>query len=374
MAFAGILEDIGDFLPDLVRNYAPPDPPFSSLFIMLVGMCLSITIALISRQLIDIEKLKKYTREQKAYRKLQRKVQQTADRKLKLELDRKSRRMKRINSELSNMRMRPMLIYMIPLMLIFFSLSSFYNSNGHTEKYYMSAENTSVVDGAINGKYEDTHYSPYIKSHGKREKEVKTLDIREVNDSLNIQVLFKDLIDYPEFKIQLQINETQGNENFTVSYSINIEKPTEDDWTEIAQIENGTLIVTNHTQYYNQTFIQGLISDRPGKVMYQLNTPDNPLRSLVLRIEDTSQDFTTPQNDSLIKIDSIELRAHRDNRPAVIPYKLRLPLLPKTFFGEDYKTLPTAPTYTSLHFVWWYFAVNISIGGIVQKVAGLQPE
>jgi uncharacterized membrane protein (DUF106 family) len=369
LEFIGILEDIGDFLPDLVRRYAPSNPPFSSLFIMFVGICLSTTIALISRQLIDLDKLKKYTREQKEYRKLQWKVQQTADRKLKLELDRKSRRMKRINSELSNMRMRPMLIYMIPLMLIFFSLSSFYSSNGHTEKYYMSADNTSIVGGIItDGEYKDTHYSPYIKSHDKKETEVQTLEFREENDTLDIRVLFDNLIDYPQYKIQLQINETQGNENFYVSYKADLENK----WIPIAQILNGTSIIANLTHYYNQTLIKGLISDRVGHIAFQLNKPSNPTTNLTLRIEDTDQN-TISGTDALIKIDSIELRAHKDNRAAVIPYKLEMPfLLSKTFFGEDYET--SGGTYTSLHFVWWYFAVNISIGGIVQKVAGLQPE
>ncbi|MFX1511004.1 MAG: EMC3/TMCO1 family protein [Promethearchaeota archaeon] len=364
MAFVGILEDIGDFLPNLVREYAPPDPPFSSIFIMIVGICLSTTIALISRHLIDLEKLKKYTREQKEYRKLQWKVQQTADRKLKLELDRRSRRMKRINSELSNMRMRPMLIYMIPLMLIFFSLSSFYTHNGHTETFHVSDEKVSGEFEIISGDYDDTYYSQYCGRKNDRKKEmeeVKTLDIIEREDKLEIQILFDNLIDYPEFKIELQINETGGAEDFTISVSQDKKINSEGDWVQIALIQNGTLNIESD---------QNIFNDHIGHIAYPLSS--RPISNFTLRIRDTSQDHTTPDEDATIKIDSIELRAHRDNRAAVIPYRLKIPLLPETFFGEDYNTPDS--TYTSLHFVWWYFAVNISIGGIVQKVAGLQPE
>ncbi|MFW9916403.1 MAG: EMC3/TMCO1 family protein, partial [Candidatus Thorarchaeota archaeon] len=126
---ASIIEEILDFVPSLVRRFGPENPPESSIFIAIVALGLSLSLTLLSRYLIDTDKLARYTRETKAYNKMKMQALRTADKKLQLQVDRQSRRAKKMQSELMNMRMRPLMFYFIPLMIIFFSMSSHYSFN-----------------------------------------------------------------------------------------------------------------------------------------------------------------------------------------------------------------------------------------------------
>ncbi|MFX0117439.1 MAG: hypothetical protein ACFFB3_23025, partial [Candidatus Hodarchaeota archaeon] len=79
---ASIIEEILDFVPSLVREFGPENPPGSSIFIAIIALALSLSLTLLSRYLIDIDKLARYTRETKAYNKMKMQALRTADKKL----------------------------------------------------------------------------------------------------------------------------------------------------------------------------------------------------------------------------------------------------------------------------------------------------
>jgi uncharacterized membrane protein (DUF106 family) len=76
--------------------------------------------------MIDIDKLKRLTRETKKYQKLRMEMVKTADSKLKLKYERNADRMRKVQSELTMMNMKPLMIMFLPMILFFVVLSGFF--------------------------------------------------------------------------------------------------------------------------------------------------------------------------------------------------------------------------------------------------------
>jgi uncharacterized membrane protein (DUF106 family) len=127
-----VLQDLTDVIPK--------EPPFSSVFILLVALLVSLTSTLVSRKMIDIDKLKRLTRETKKYNKLRMEMIKTADSKLKLKYERNADRMRKVQSELTMMNMKPLMIMFLPMILFFVVLSGIFRFTV-TDGVY--------VDGAI---------------------------------------------------------------------------------------------------------------------------------------------------------------------------------------------------------------------------------
>ncbi|MFX0086256.1 MAG: EMC3/TMCO1 family protein [Candidatus Hodarchaeota archaeon] len=117
---------VEDIISDIISFIAPTEPPFSSLFILGLSFVVSLSSALLSRYMIDVDKLERLTRETKAYSKLRMQMMKTADSKLKLKYERNADRMRKMQSELTMMNMKPLLIMMLPLMIFFAIFSSYY--------------------------------------------------------------------------------------------------------------------------------------------------------------------------------------------------------------------------------------------------------
>ena len=131
-----ILQDIFSFVINIVitpmavlqdlTEVIPTKPPFSSVFILLVAFLVSLASTLVSRKMIDVDKLKRLTRETKKYQKLRMEMIKTADSKLKLKYERNADRMRKVQSELTMMNMKPLMIMFLPMILFFVVLSSFF--------------------------------------------------------------------------------------------------------------------------------------------------------------------------------------------------------------------------------------------------------
>ncbi|MFX0207787.1 MAG: EMC3/TMCO1 family protein [Candidatus Hodarchaeota archaeon] len=121
-----ILEVIGSLMFSLINlptvileTFPPSEPPLSSLFILLIAFLVSLFSTVVSRLMIDVDKLKRLTRETKKYQKLRMQMMKTADSKLKLKYERNADRMRKVQSELTMMNMKPLLITFIPLIIVF---------------------------------------------------------------------------------------------------------------------------------------------------------------------------------------------------------------------------------------------------------------
>ncbi|NHJ02201.1 MAG: DUF106 domain-containing protein [Candidatus Heimdallarchaeota archaeon] len=111
----------------ILQAFPPTTPPLSSIFVLIVSFFVSLGSTLISRYMIDVDKLKRLTRETKKYNKMRMEMMKTADSKLKLKYERNADRMRKVQSELSMMRMRPLLITFLPLMIFFVVFSNYYS-------------------------------------------------------------------------------------------------------------------------------------------------------------------------------------------------------------------------------------------------------
>jgi len=106
-----VLQDITDVIPT--------QPPLSSIFILIVAFFVSLASTLVSRKMIDVDKLRRLTRETKKYQKLRMQMLKTADSKLKLKYERNADRMRKVQSELTMMNMKPLMIMFLPMILFF---------------------------------------------------------------------------------------------------------------------------------------------------------------------------------------------------------------------------------------------------------------
>ena len=112
----------------LLNAGLPLQPPGSTIFVVVFSSMLSLSIALISRSMIDMDQLKRYTREIKKFQALKKKSVQTADKKLALKLKRKEAYIQRIQRKMMSQRFKPMAIYMIPLFVMFAVLRGIYSA------------------------------------------------------------------------------------------------------------------------------------------------------------------------------------------------------------------------------------------------------
>ena len=133
----------------LLELFAPRYPPLSSLFIVILAVGISAVMALISRKLVDTEKLARYTREVKAYSALKMQMAKSADRRIKMKVERNAKRMQKIQGSLTTMQMKPLLVTMIPMMLFFITLSGFYNYNRDTQDFIIVGPSSDPARGRI---------------------------------------------------------------------------------------------------------------------------------------------------------------------------------------------------------------------------------
>lgn len=121
----GILDLIRDWLIDMGL---PLKPPGATLFVIAFSTGLSLFISLLSRYMIDIKEMQRYTREIKKFQELKKRSLQTADRKLVIKVKRREAYIQKIQSKMMFQRFKPMVIYFIPLLVMFSVLRGIYSS------------------------------------------------------------------------------------------------------------------------------------------------------------------------------------------------------------------------------------------------------
>lgn len=143
-----------NIIDSILNAIVPTSPPLSSLFILGLSFIVSLASSLLSRYMIDIDKLERLTRETKAYNRLRMQMMKTADSKLKLKYERNADKMRKMQSELTMMNMKPLLIMMIPLMAVFAMFSGYFSYTPVTEvvngiKVAVLFEGSQVIEGSI---------------------------------------------------------------------------------------------------------------------------------------------------------------------------------------------------------------------------------
>lgn len=395
---ASIIEEILDFVPSLVKRFGPENPPGSSIFIAIVALGLSLSLTLLSRYLIDVDKLARYTRETKAHNKMKMQALRTADKKLQLQVDRQSRRAKKMQSELMNMRMRPLMFYFIPLMIIFFSMSSHYNFN--------RGEVIATTDIQLRGDSGGpTSADLQILSHINNSQTYYNRTLRIVgifNTSMDSQIWYNisggslltntgvwngtaSYSDGPWWTIEAEPKTSEKDATLTVLISLNSTIDNSSLAQQTLNISVGDsntierLQITSHID--NGTFKQGEAIRLFGTARSRDKDPHNVQDSKGNWADKDDDDYKwiywnitlepSDESSKTIRLKLSDLNRSENPLAAVFPFGIPEKIL-WLRLGWTFKD--AGQTYFVPMFVWWYFAVNISFGAAMQKIAGLSPD
>lgn len=119
-----------DWLIDaLVKLFGPyRDPPFSSLTVIGISIVVCLVTILANYLLIDVDKIRKYTTEINEWRFQMRQAILNNDRKQIMKLKKREAYIKSLEAEVTAQRMKPSLIFMIPLWVFFIIFATVFNN------------------------------------------------------------------------------------------------------------------------------------------------------------------------------------------------------------------------------------------------------
>jgi len=114
------------YVPELLGPPFFAGAPYwiTSILILGISFSLSATSSLLSRKIMDVKRLKRYSKEIKKFKDLEKHVRETGDHKSAIKLKRKQKYIEKITRTVMWQRMKPMLIYMGPFMILFFILNT----------------------------------------------------------------------------------------------------------------------------------------------------------------------------------------------------------------------------------------------------------
>lgn len=122
------LGDLWGALVSYVYQFLIPfkDPPMSAIFVILLSGAISLLSTLSTFLISDVKRIKRYQREINRFNKMKQEAEKSGDRKLMAKVRRLEPAIMKKQNEIMGMRLKPLLIYMIPLILLFAILSGFY--------------------------------------------------------------------------------------------------------------------------------------------------------------------------------------------------------------------------------------------------------
>ena len=107
-------------------------------FFKLTTAVIAVLMSLLTRVLVDVNKISRHQKEIKIHNENKKKAMDTADKKLWQKVQRREEYIKKIQSEMMIQQMKPMLVWFIPITVIFFLIlyqSQFNNIIIETHKY-----------------------------------------------------------------------------------------------------------------------------------------------------------------------------------------------------------------------------------------------
>ncbi len=125
------MQDIlADFVLWLATNFSMfRTPPWSGILIAVVSVIVSSISNLGMKRFTDMRRLKRHQLEIKQYQKMQQEAQKSGNDKLLRKVRRRKAYMDRIQRDMMSARCKPGLIFAIPFMAIFYTLSGFFSGD-----------------------------------------------------------------------------------------------------------------------------------------------------------------------------------------------------------------------------------------------------
>ncbi len=94
--------------------------PGNTYFIILFNILIAVLMSLLTRALIDVDKISRHQKEIKEHNANKKKAMDSADKKLWQKVQRREDYIKKIQSEMMIQQMKPMLVWFVPITMIFF--------------------------------------------------------------------------------------------------------------------------------------------------------------------------------------------------------------------------------------------------------------
>jgi len=114
------LNPIGEWFQLIFSKIGVLYVPGSTYFIILFNVIIAILMSLLTRALINVDKISRHQKEIKIHNQNKKKAMEVADKKLWQKVQRREEYIKKIQSEMMIQQMKPMLVYFIPITMIFF--------------------------------------------------------------------------------------------------------------------------------------------------------------------------------------------------------------------------------------------------------------
>jgi len=114
------LNPIGEWFQLIFSKIGVLYVPGSTYFIILFNVLIAILMSLLTRALVNVDKISRHQKEIKIHNQNKKKAMEIADKKLWQKVQRREEYIKKIQSEMMIQQMKPMLVYFIPITMIFF--------------------------------------------------------------------------------------------------------------------------------------------------------------------------------------------------------------------------------------------------------------
>lgn len=124
MGWLSFLDPIGAWFNFIFEAVGILYAPGSTYFIILFNVLIAVLMSLLTKALVDVEKISRHQKEIKVHNENKKKAMESADKKLWQKVQRREDYIKKIQSEMMIQNMKPMLVWFVPITIIFFLMRS----------------------------------------------------------------------------------------------------------------------------------------------------------------------------------------------------------------------------------------------------------
>ncbi len=124
MALLSFLDPIGAWFSFIFEAVGILYSPGSTYFIIVFNILIAVLMSLLTKALVDVKKISRNQKEIKIHNDNKKKAMESADKKLWQKVQRREDYIKKIQSEMMIQNMKPMLVWFVPITIIFFLMRS----------------------------------------------------------------------------------------------------------------------------------------------------------------------------------------------------------------------------------------------------------
>ncbi len=124
MGFWDFLNPFTEFLDSILKPYGLTEPPLATITLMLVSVAVTLLSVGVTVLVVDMDKLQQRMKEIQDWNMKRKKAQDTADKKLWIEVQRKQQDIQKLQMSMMTERMIPSFILFLPFIIMFRVLRS----------------------------------------------------------------------------------------------------------------------------------------------------------------------------------------------------------------------------------------------------------